>query len=337
METKENWNELVEFYLNNKNVEERKIQDFWEGVCSEFLGYKKTAGEIDSQRSIQIGTRERAIPDIILRKDKKDVVDIELKKYNACFDESMENQLISYLKQLHISVGLIVCEKIYVYSYDYGEDQTQRLVIEFVKDNPKGIEFLDIISKNNFDKTNIKKFIEKNTQEVKDIENIKSALNEDLIKSLLNEYFLKNYSQDEIDNALEKFVIKIKEKTDVKSDPDPLGLDRTKYVFNGQIFGKNRLVQAVVKTYVNQHPNISLTELQMIFYKELQGSIGVVYEIEKAKMRGPDYVNRFFIKNNDVIHLRDANVYVCNQWGISNIDNFLKKARSIGFIIEEVR
>ena len=31
----------------------------------------------------------------------------------------MEKQLISYMNQLHISVGLLICQKLYIYVYDY--------------------------------------------------------------------------------------------------------------------------------------------------------------------------------------------------------------------------
>ena len=59
--------------------------------------------------------------------------------------------------------------------------------------------------------------------------------------------------------------------------------DMTKYLFNGNIYGKGRLVLAVVTAYVNSNPEISLDELQAIFPRRLQGSTGVFDGLDKAQ------------------------------------------------------
>lgn len=112
--------------------------------------------------------------------------------------------------------------------------------------------------------------------------------------------------------------------------------DTTRYMFDGNVYLKNRLVLAVVKAYVAQNKTITRQQLKQVFDKSLQGSIGVVENIDVAELRS-DYQVRFFIKPIEVIHLVDGDMYVCTQWGVSNIFNFIKRAEQLGFDIEPIK
>ena len=111
--------------------------------------------------------------------------------------------------------------------------------------------------------------------------------------------------------------------------------DTTRYMLDGNVYLKNRLVLEVVKKYVEGKPQISRDELKQVFSKSLQGSIGVVENVEIALQR-KDYDVRFFTKQNEIIHLYDGDMYVCNQWGVLNIPNFLKVAKQLGYNIESI-
>lgn len=111
--------------------------------------------------------------------------------------------------------------------------------------------------------------------------------------------------------------------------------DTTRYMFEGAVYPKNRLVLAVVKAYVRDYFHLNKKDLKEAFEKSLQGSIGVVEDVEIARKRS-DYTVRFFTNEKDVIHLIDGDMYVCTQWGILNIPNFLKRAEQLGFEIEAV-
>lgn len=112
--------------------------------------------------------------------------------------------------------------------------------------------------------------------------------------------------------------------------------DKTRYLFQNAVYLKNHLVLAVVQDYVKTHKSLAREELQTAFPKHLQGSIGVVVNIEKAKMRN-DYNVRFFTDEKEIIHLVDGNMVVCSQWGILNIPNFLARANQLGYIITEIK
>lgn len=106
-------------------------------------------------------------------------------------------------------------------------------------------------------------------------------------------------------------------------------------MFNGNVYLKNKLVLAVVKDYVANNRSITCNELKTVFDKSLQGSIGVVENENVAELRR-DYQVRFFIKDNDILHLVDGNMLVCSQWGILNISNFIKRAEQLGYKIEQI-
>ena len=123
--------------------------------------------------------------------------------------------------------------------------------------------------------------------------------------------------------------------TDSTLPSSPKKRDTTRFIFEGNVYLKNRLVLAVVKAYVRDHPNVSRNELKSLFSKSLQGSIGTVELAEIAQLR-PDYTVRFFTKDEEILHLDDGDMYVCTQWGILNIPNFIKYVTQFGYNIEAI-
>ena len=56
---------------------------------------------------------------------------------------------------------------------------------------------------------------------------------------------------------------------------------------------------------------MSRDKLKQVFSKSLQGSIGVVENVEVATLRR-DCDVRFFTKDHEIIRLHDGDMYVCN-------------------------
>ena len=113
--------------------------------------------------------------------------------------------------------------------------------------------------------------------------------------------------------------------------------DTTKYLFNGNLYAKNRLVLAVVKAYVADHPGVSYQDLQIQFPKGLEGSYGVFNKksdaLEVFERTGH---KRHFLNPNELIRLADCTVAVGTQWKIGNINNFVQRANSLGYTVEPV-
>lgn len=112
--------------------------------------------------------------------------------------------------------------------------------------------------------------------------------------------------------------------------------DTTKYLFNGSPYGKGRLVLAVVKEYMLQHPDLNAIELTSSFAQRIQGALGVVRTLNFAKDYCSDYEKRFFTKENEIIHTSTEDCVVCSQWGKFNINNFIRRAEELGFNITAI-
>jgi len=111
----------------------------------------------------------------------------------------------------------------------------------------------------------------------------------------------------------------------------------SKYLFEEELYGKGRLVLAVMKSYCNKHQEISIDELKEIFPDHLQGSIGVFSPVSRAiKIRdnGPRKQKRHFIKPEEIISISDGDIAVCTEWGAGNIDNFIEQSKKQDFNIE---
>ena len=127
------------------------------------------------------------------------------------------------------------------------------------------------------------------------------------------------------------------EKVKLVRDTAP-GKDFSKYVFEGNTYGKSRLVLAVVKKYVEDHHPATFDELEKAFPSSIQGSLGVVRRIEDVsdKYKGIGGVKRYFV--GDVICLASGEeVIVCTQFGATNTNDFVNHAvNELGYSIEKV-
>lgn len=131
---------------------------------------------------------------------------------------------------------------------------------------------------------------------------------------------------------LERIVLKT--ATTPSPEPQASNRDKTKYMFLGKVFPKNRLVLAIVKQYAEEH-NSSFEELSKVFDKSLQGSLGVV-ELYDTAIKTSDAKKRYFLNDADVLNLNGVKAVVCTQWGIFNIVKFVKRATDLGFNIETI-
>lgn len=207
------WNKIVECSNLYINSPEKKIQCLWENIFAELLGYSRLNGDIDSFRSMQIGSLKRIITDIIIRNNENDLFIVELKKHNISY--CGEKQLLSYLKLLHNDIGILISDKIYIIDYDYNknDDEQIKIEIEFTENNPDGIKFVELFSKKNFNKEKIKEFIYAKDKFIKNINEIKSKISKNILLDLLKQKLSFKYSDEEIEQAISFFEINIYDKS----------------------------------------------------------------------------------------------------------------------------
>lgn len=111
------------------------------------------------------------------------------------------------------------------------------------------------------------------------------------------------------------------------------GRDNSKLKFNGELYGKGPLVRAVVAQYVVDNPGTTYKKLKEVFPDELLKRFGIFQDEETAKTIA-NKGNRYFTKDEQIIKLKDKKVVVCNQFTLSNIQPFLKVAKSLGYKIK---
>ncbi len=94
------------------------------------------------------------------------------------------------------------------------------------------------------------------------------------------------------------------------------------------------MVNQVIRAYVEQNPTITFSELQKIFSRKLQGSMGVfdTFENEQAIHDRIGH-KRYYLKADELIKLSDVVIATSNQWGIGNIGNFFLHPNKLGLKI----
>ena len=184
------------------------MQAEWETYCAELFEYKKILHEIDAQRHLTVGSGGAIIPDIILRTDGNDVFDIELKQYCRSFNETFETQLISYLNMTHLSVGMIVCSKIYLYYYEYATISVNKIEIPFEADHPDGIALMEMLTKDTFSAERIKEYIYEKKRHEENIKEISKNITSDWIKETVRARLLEMYPEQDVDRVLTDYSFK---------------------------------------------------------------------------------------------------------------------------------
>lgn len=334
MTNQDKWNEIVEWAINNRNERESNVEEYWKDTLTEDLGYSKKNGEIIIRPSIVIGSSKRTIPDIQVSVNNTQLFMIELKQLNLQYDNKFEEQLFSYLRQTKGNIGVLICHDIYLYDYDYNknDDKQLKLKIPFEKDNEDGIKFIELLSKEFFDKGKIKAFIQEKTQKERNITEIEEYIKDkNYIKDLIIKDLNSIYKQEEIEQALKKFDINVLAKSEqIITDDDtpkfPGKGKRTYYPRDGKnkvkIFklleglkNSKQLTDEMIRDFQNRDYSNRVFGLG---FKLLTDTSNAIFD-SRGHLRY--YSSPQFIFNG-------KKYYVCSQWWDSckvNRDEFARK------------
>ncbi|RZV18286.1 McrB family protein [Aliarcobacter butzleri] len=94
------------------------------------------------------------------------------------------------------------------------------------------------------------------------------------------------------------------------------------------------MVLEIVKKYIEDNKNITYAELKVKFPDKLQGSIGVIkseedlIEWEKDKKKTNKKEKRFH-SYEPILLNNGLKIFVCSEWGIGNINNFIEYVKNI--------
>lgn len=202
----EKWNAIVSDFQANKNLKEDAVQNLWEEIFADadVFGYSKRSREIDIWRNIQIGSRERTVPDIIIRDsvNDKDLFVVELKQHNLPFNQAYKEQLFSYMRLLELKVGILICDKLYIYVRENYRTEYS-IEISFTKNSKYGEKFIELFSKGDFNQERIRAFLIETEKTKSNISQIKKDIQQLDLKDLLVEYYSNKYTIEEIRTAIE--------------------------------------------------------------------------------------------------------------------------------------
>lgn len=349
------WNEIVSEYNDNLNCKEEIVQKTWEVLFKLCFGYSKP--DIDSQRSVKMGVMTKRA-DIVVKNGGEDLFIVELKRH--ALHEGQE-QLFSYLNQLKVDLGVLVCDNLYVYDYDFTAktDAYSVLEIPFAKDDSNGARFVELFSKENFDKQKIKDFINEGNAKKQAESDMKNELSSDLAARLLKDYFAKKYptvEKAQIEKILAGYNVSVSKKalytpaaaafisssisTDASTRPfapsTPFALgakDSTQYTMNGaSTGGKGPTVYAAVKYYFEAHPNISFGELQAAFPDNL-AKPGFGKMIRRWEDVTSEQWSHSRFNKHPLILSDGTRAVVTNQWKPDNIQTFIDGVKRLGIEI----
>ena len=124
---------------------------------------------------------------------------IEIKQPNIPLNSRFQQQLFSYMRQLKLEYGILIGQGIQIfYDGDLAKQEDPILLetIKFTKDNEKGLKFVEIFAKENFNQESLRNFTLNGLKKLNRREEHK-----ELTKKLLDEnYQEKILNQDHFGN-----------------------------------------------------------------------------------------------------------------------------------------
>lgn len=270
MTNSEKWNDIVHYYHKNKYSLEEEIQKTYErDIFHHILSY--SWDEIDSQRTLQMASTQKKM-DIVLQKDRKDIIVVELKQHSARKNDGGQAQLFSYLNQLKtVHIGILVCDRLCVYCFDFMKNDDENaqncLEIPFTNDNSDGEKFVELFSKDNFDEEKIRQFVQERIKQKGAAIKIKEEITSgSFLQTAVKEYLKKSYDEEMIEKVLSDFQFSCIEKQKIGETE------------------KSPSISASARTSNNEEHNKN--DLDKLQIRELciKNAVSIPYEFTKAKL-----------------------------------------------------
>ena len=281
----EKWNEICTDLCNcrNRNVSESEYQK--QVVLDlRLLGWKLYAHEIREQMTIEIGAANALRPDFVIYKDEKPQFVIELKKPQHVQKERERMQLFSYMKQLNLKIGLYIGENIQVFYFDAAKDENPRQAFHVtLKTNSEdGKIFVELFSRENYSQERLLEFCQERIEQFRQqellIEELKYLTSENgriWIYDMLRQKYEQEHAADWVEDLLQQIDIRVDlkqtplQKVTIQQNSRPASLQqqsptaRRYFSLNGNgHFCKNELAFAVIKRFVNDHPEMNYWEFE---------------------------------------------------------------------------
>ena len=209
-----NWNEIVDILSSNITL------DISEGIyqreivnCLRMLGWRSKEGTLKEQVTLHIGNNNSIRPDIVLYKDNQPVLPIEIKRPTNISSSKEEKQLMSYMRQLKLNVGLYIGNNIQLY-YDNPSDLDLPVCVlkaEFKENDNNGIYLCKMLTYDTFNLNEIEENCKKLYENTINKNCLQNKLNDFLsienidknIKTLIkNKFMAEGFDEEILENEL---------------------------------------------------------------------------------------------------------------------------------------
>lgn len=343
--------------------------------CMALLGWKKSRGEIQSQCPVQTG-HEKKYADVVILQDGIEQFVIEMKRPDHVLSKEDELQLFSYMRLLNhqVSFGLYIGEKICLYFDDVNlpDRPEQVFSVDIVEDNPGGLKFVELFSKESFSINALSDFCKKQKSimvEQKQMQEEVERLIKDRDGSIFKELLKKKYLEDGrseqwVDNVLNqfrvtvsraitndensvqpKFVVEKSWKEESYSQEQAIKNDgknkqRDFFSINGMgRFSKRRCALEVVTQYCREK-ELTYGEVELVFNEKIPGLI-MQYDKIIEKQQGSDdntKDSRWFF-NDPLKSFDDVEFLVSTQVGDGckiGFDDVVRLASALGYDIKKI-
>ena len=142
-------------------------------------------------------------------------------------------------------------------------------------------------------------------------------------RDLLEKYEEMNrkYVQMSQDIAAIKMTLDLR-KTPKSQNTPQVRKDVTRYSFMGKQLDKCQLVLESIKQYISDTSTTDPSVLLDLFPDWIQGVLGVVRAAGEAEQYS-DVTERYFFKDDEVLHLDTGGYVISKNWTVKNIGRFI--------------
>jgi hypothetical protein len=248
MELKDIWNDMCYHIKDkNRNASEHDFQTIAESLF-EKLGWLQYKGEIVTQETIRVGVANIIKPNIVIKNNGQTLFVVELKRPNKTMTEKNTEQLVSYMRLLKLSFGILLGETLQIY-YELPNDNKPPIKIKeisFIKDLDEGINFIKLLSQNECTSENLQKYCEDLLLDNEKKEKLKKYINflcsregTETIMDLLKEKLSTEYSEEIITSMINEIDIHVSRK--VKPGQPPINPPDDQSPIGGSPHSSNEL------------------------------------------------------------------------------------------------
>ncbi len=218
------WNEVC-FLLSESIKQNISEESFEKNVIQALmeLEWKRHQGNIEVRPSYPIGAAKSLIPDLVIKgDDKRRLFVVEIKQPAVHLSKRIQQQLFSYMRQLKLEYGILIGQAIQIF-YDGDlvkhDDPVLLETITFEKNNPKGIQFAGLFSKEGYNAESLREYTLRAIQQIKRAENYKLLLQKITsdqyiitVSNLIKQNLVGDYEEELLDSVLSGVDINIRIK-----------------------------------------------------------------------------------------------------------------------------